>query len=423
MERDRPRVASPPRSALHSRHTSPSLRGLPAGFAPIPLSSLPSSFPQYPESELEHSHSRSHSRSPSLGQLPQPVSVLHTADSLTQLINNSPSLTNRALSFSSTTVSLTSVVADIDGRLTSVSSAEVDEEERTRQSMGSASVSPRLSSELLASTSQQNPSNDNSPFRMPVVHSRSGPLPPIITSVNGVALAPLSEHIPAIQNNPTMDPLIANILNLMRQSVTQHEAELSQWTEQSSMPRDSSLSSAMQKCSVELSARLLQLSQRLQEVRHALSKRLIVAVGAAGGQMKACDYEGCVTTCKRAMADIEQWMTLSSMPPKEAMLVAFKSFKRSFTAADAFACRLLYVEFFLTLSALLEKSYPEWSIALSNSAQKGLKASANEAIRSMTKITKLLFTAGLSKPPSAYRASSKTSKTVKSPSLTSMLML
>ena len=151
------------------------------------------------------------------------------------------------------------------------------------------------------------------------------------------------------------------------------------------------------------SAGLLQLSQRLKEIHHPLSARIMLAVGAAGGQMKAADYPASLSTCQRALSTLESWPSLSSLSVKEAMLRLFKQFKQSFTSNDALQARLLYVEFFLTLSALLAAEHREWSLALQHSAQKGLKGQAAEAVRSMTKIVKLLFTAGLSKPPSAYR--------------------
>ena len=151
------------------------------------------------------------------------------------------------------------------------------------------------------------------------------------------------------------------------------------------------------------SAGLLQLSQRLKEIHHPLSARVMLAVGAAGGQMKAADYPASLATCQRALSTLESWPSLSALPVKESMLRLLKQFKQSFTSSDALQARLLYVEFFLTLSALLALEHREWSLALQHSAQKGLKGAAAEAVRSMTKIVKLLFTAGLSKPPSAYR--------------------
>ena len=168
----------------------------------------------------------------------------------------------------------------------------------------------------------------------------------------------------------------------------------------------SSSSSSYEQLAVVNSAGLLQLSQRLQELSHPLSKRLMLSFGAASGQMKSGDYMGCVVTCKRAVECIETWPSLSTLTVKDAMGRLLKSFKVSFTSSDSdpLHCRLLYVEFFLTLSALLLPSHTEWAMALQSSAQKGLKATPQEAIKSLTKITKLLFTAGLNKPPSAYRS-------------------
>ena len=314
----------------------------------------------YPESELEHTHSRTPSSSGGVTLSPIPSSrsspFSHPA---------SPLPASAAPSSPSSFVSFTSIPADSsDDPLTSVSSSSVDAEELTRQSLGgSRTASPRL------------PHSALSPHAEATLFPSSPPASPSPFALD-----------------PTIVDIIARTRQLEEQSASAPSAT------------SSSPSSSAEQSAVVYSAGLLQLSQRLQELQHPLSKRLMLSFGAASGQMKSADYVGCVVTCRRAIDCLELWPQLSSSGEKDGMAQLLKLFKASFTSTDPLHCRLLYVELFLSLSALLLPSHAEWAMALQSSAQKGLKASPQEAIKSMTKITKLLFTAGLSKPPSAYKS-------------------
>ena len=311
--------------------------------------------------------------------------------------------------------------------------ASIDAEELTRQSLGGSSrtSSPRLPHSSLE-TNNMHPSHStlipSTPSTVAASFNLSAPSSNNSSTVGGSGGSYYDEVSPlsfssggnglSSTSNAVLDPLVASIIDTTRTLAAQHELPLSLSQPSPSSPTPTATSSpavadpttaatghhsSYDQVAVVYSAGLLQLSQRLKEIHHPLSARVMLAVGAAGGQMKAADYPASLATCQRALSTLESWPSLSSLTVKEAMLRLFKQFKQSFTSNDALQARLLYVEFFLTLSALLAAEHREWSLALQHSAQKGLKGQAAEAVRSMTKIVKLLFTAGLSKPPSAYR--------------------
>ena len=349
------------------------------------------SAPHYPESELEHSHSRTPSTvglSPIPTSRPSPFSLNPSPSSHTPHSSTSSSPT----SF----VSFSTIPADAsdDALLSSTSSSAVDAEELTRQSLGSRTSSPRLPHSSLSPHSADPTTLPPSAIPAIVSPAASSYYHTPTASVDVAASSLTLGLSPSSQ----LDPGVADIIAQTR--LLEEKTSLPP----SSPSSSSSSSSAYEQLAVVYSAGLLQLSQRLQELRHPLSKRVMVSFGAASGQMKQGDLSGCVVTCKRAVDCLEGWQALLALGCREAMTRLLKQFKQAFVSSDPVQCRLLYVEFFLTLSALLAPTHSEWALALQSSAQKGLKAQPQEAIKSMTKITKLLFSAGLSKPPSAYRS-------------------
>ena len=365
----------------------------------------------YPESEFEHSHSRS----PSIATVA--LSPIPTSRSLP----SSPPFNSSVSSFVPPPVpfvSLSSIPPEPSDALPpSIAplAASMDAEEQTRQSLGSNSrtASPRLPHSSLetnnmhpphssaASPQAASPPDSSSPAGGSSSAGYYDEATPLSLSTSGGS--GLSDP-----SGAALDPLVASIIDTTRTLAAQHQPQQPPSPSHpsqapTSSPADASSAASADQVAVVYSAGLLQLSQRLKEIHHPLSARIMLAVGAAGGQMKAADYPASLATCQRALSTLESWPSLSSLPVKESMLRLFKQFKASFTSNDALQARLLYVEFFLTLSALLAAEHREWSLALQHSAQKGLKGQAAEAVRSMTKIVKLLFTAGLSKPPSAYR--------------------
>ena len=412
----------PPLAALSSAFTTrlqPTMSRSPP-HPPPPLASHP--VIHYPESEFEHSHSRS----PSIATVT--LSPIPASRSLppSPPFNSSVGFNAPPIPF----VSLSSIPPEpADAMPSSIAplAASIDAEELTRQSLGGSSrtASPRLPHSSLE-TNNMHPSHSTTASSAPLssssLHLSSSLASGGSTAVGGSSgyydeVTPLSfaggSNGLSSTSHAVLDPLVASIIDTTRTLAAQHQlpAALSPSSHTATPAQsitDASASpithnSSYDQVAVVYSAGLLQLSQRLKELHHPLSARVMLAVGAAGGQMKAADYPASLATCQRALSTLESWPSLSSLTVKEAMLRLFKQFKQSFTSNDALQARLLYVEFFLTLSALLAAEHREWSLALQHSAQKGLKGQAAEAVRSMTKIVKLLFTAGLSKPPSAYR--------------------
>ena len=384
---------------------------------PPPLASH--SVIHYPESEFEHSHSRS----PSIATVAlSPIPASRSLPS-SPPFTSSPAFSSPPIPF----VSLSSIPPEpADAMPASIAplAASIEAEELTRQSLGGSSrtSSPRLPHSSLETNNMHPPHSTAASSTPPASASfnLSSPLGHGSGAVGGHGsgyydeVSPLSfssgSNGSPSASSAVLDPLVASIIETTRTLAAQHQlpAMLSeQATSIAAAPAafdaPASQHASYDQVAVVYSAGLLQLSQRLKEVHHPLSARVMLAVGAAGGQMKAADYPASLATCQRALFTLESWPSLSSLTVKEAMLRLFKQFKQSFTSSDALQVRLLYVEFFLTLSALLAAEHREWSMALQHSAQKGLKGQAAEAVRSMTKIVKLLFTAGLSKPPSAYR--------------------
>ena len=338
----------------------------------------------YPESELEHSHSRSPSTSTvSLSPIPSARSSAFS--------HTSPAP-------SSSFVSLAAIRDPDDALLSTASASSVDAEELTRQSLGgSRTASPRLPHSAISPrsalpTPTSSSSLSSSPASPSLPGSSYSPSTPLSVdaSLRGLTLSASSPY--------AVDQTLVDII--ARTRLLEQQSALCPPSPSSASPS----SPSYEQLAVVYSAGLLQLSQRLQELHHPLTKRLMLSFGAASGQMKSEDYAGCVVTCRRAMECLEGWPALAAMAEKDAMTRLLRSFKASFTSSEALQCRLLYVEFFLTLSALLLPLHAEWAMALQSSAQKGLKAAPQEAVKNMTKVTKLLFTGGLDKPPSAYRS-------------------
>ena len=361
------------------------------------------SAPHYPESELEHTHSRTPSTvtlSPIHTSRPSPFSLP------TPSPHPSSSPPSSFVSFStiSTDPSDDSLLLS-----SSASASAVDAEELTRQSLGSRTSSPRLPRSSLspraADPTSLSPSSSSPASSSPASPSPAASSTYYHTPTTSIDLTPHSLTLgSSSSSSSSLDPSLADIITQTRLLEEKTGIVVPPSLSSSPSPPPSSSSSSSDQLAVVYSAGLLQLSQRLQELRHPLSKRVMVSFGAASGQMKNGDWTGCVVTCKRAVDCLEGWSALCALGCKEAMTRLLKAFKATFVTSDPLQCRLLYVEFFLTLSALLLPTHSEWALALQSSAQKGLKAAPQEAIKSMTKITKLLFSAGLSKPPSAYRS-------------------
>ena len=377
----------------------------------------------YPESELEQA--QQHSRSPSgsgsstvsLSPIPSSRSPLRPSAAA---VSSSPSSSFSTSTFSPSFASRSpgflssSTLTDVDDAALAVAAAaEVEAEELTRQSLsGSRSASPRPRHSVLNSAGGESggdgllssASLSPSSAASGGIYTRGLPGLSAVSSQLEQPSALLATADPCSVSASGVDPDVAAIINSTRLLAAQAaQSALVLPPSPSSASPSSPSSSSLEQSAVVHSAGLLQLSQRLQELRHPLWRRLQLSVGAASGQMKAGDSAGCVLSCQRALDCLDSWPTLSSLPEKEAMMRVFRSFKLSVQSSDPLHCRLLYVEFFLTLSALLAARHADWSAALQHSAQKGLRALPQEAIRSMTKITQLLFTGGLSRPPSAYR--------------------